>query len=257
MEKGNKYWLEEEETLCVFCRQELGRNRKEIIDKICNDELDRIKGNVLKQLWKEKEGEVTVHNDEKIEFFCLIFILKLLRIRGRKDIFISKVFWCKWRVAEATGQLADFHHEPALQESVQKAIRPVYEALSSDDLLQRCTGGNTQNDNESFNACIWKLAPKHLHCGVQTIRIAAYIAAGIFNEGYSSILKTMNTLGIIIGPNSKNFAVKTDEKRIAAADKNMSEFAKKARIEKINMQVQQNNIFEEEEGTLYGAGIAD
>lgn len=67
----------------------------------------------------------------------------------------------------------------------------------------------------------------------------------------------MNTLGIIVGPNSKNFAVKTDEKRIAAADKNMSEFAKKARIEKINMQVQQNNIFEEEEGTLYAAGIAD
>ncbi|XP_077258532.1 uncharacterized protein LOC143895352 isoform X2 [Temnothorax americanus] len=165
--------------------------------------------------------------------------------------------WCKWRVAEATGRLADFHHEPALQESVQKAIRPVYEALSSNDLLQRCTGGNTQNDNESFNACIWKLAPKHLHCGVETIRIATYIAAGIFNEGYSSILKTMNTLGIIVGPNSKNFAVKTDEKRIAAADKNMSEFVKKARIEKINMQIQQNNFFEEEEGTLYGAGMAD
>ncbi|KYN12276.1 hypothetical protein ALC57_15556 [Trachymyrmex cornetzi] len=38
--------------------------------------------------------------------------------------------------------------------SVQTAIRPVYEALSNDDLLQRCTGGNMQNDNESFNACV-------------------------------------------------------------------------------------------------------
>ncbi|XP_014474846.1 PREDICTED: uncharacterized protein LOC106744513 [Dinoponera quadriceps] len=87
--------------------------------------------------------------------------------------------------------LLNFHHEPALTASVQEAIPPVYEALSSDDLLQRCTGGNTQNDNESFNAYLWKLVPKHLHCGEQTIRIAAYIASGIFNEGYSSILKTM------------------------------------------------------------------
>lgn len=165
--------------------------------------------------------------------------------------------WCKWRVAEAKGELADFEHEPALQESVQNAIRPVYEALSSDDLLQRCTGGNTQNDNESFNACIWKLAPKHLHCGEQTIRIAAYIASGIFNEGYSSILKTMHTLGIVIGINSKNFAAKTDDKRITSAEANLSVLAKKARIDKISTKVQQNMLFEDEEGTLYGAGIAD
>ncbi|XP_067213596.1 uncharacterized protein [Linepithema humile] len=165
--------------------------------------------------------------------------------------------WCKWRVAEAKGELADFHHEPALIASVQEAIRPIYEALSSDDLLQRCTGGNTQNDNESFNACLWKLVPKHLHCGEQTIRIAAYIASGIFNEGYSSILKTMQTLGIVIGTNSRNFAAKTDEERVKSANASQSELIKKARIEKISAQVQQNMLFEDEEGTLYGAGIAD
>lgn len=165
--------------------------------------------------------------------------------------------WCKWRVAEAEGRLANFHHVPPLSESVQTAIRPVYEALSNDDLLQRCTGGNTQNDNESFNACVWKQAPKHLHCGVQTIEISAYIAAGIFNEGYSSVLKTMSTLGINIGPNSRHLAEKIDSKRMEAAEANMSEFAKKARIEKLFMQVQQNRMFEEEEGIMYGAGIAD
>ncbi|KYQ55981.1 hypothetical protein ALC60_05095 [Trachymyrmex zeteki] len=158
---------------------------------------------------------------------------------------------------KAEGRLANFHHVPPLSESVQTAIRPVYEALSNDDLLQRCTGGNTQNDNESFNACVWKQAPKHLHCGVQTIEISAYIAAGIFNEGYSSVLKTMSTLGINIGPNSRHLAEKIDSKRMEAAEANMSEFAKKARIEKLFMQVQQNRMFEEEEGIMYGAGIAD
>jgi len=165
--------------------------------------------------------------------------------------------WCKWRIAEAAGKLDDFHHEPALHESVQKTVRPVYEALSSDDLLQRCTGGNTQNDNESFNATVWKLAPKHLHCGVETIRISAYIAAGIFNEGYSSVLKTMSILGIVIGTNSRTLATKNDKQRITAAEKKLSEFAKKARIEKIGLQVQQQHLFEEEEEIMYGPGIAD
>lgn len=114
-----------------------------------------------------------------------------------------------------------------------------------------------KNDNESFNACLWKLVPKHLHCGEQTIRTAAYIASGIFNEGYSSILKTMQTLGIVIGTNSRNFAAKTDEERVKSANAKQSELMKKARIEKMSAQVQQNMLFEDEEGTLYGAGIAD
>jgi hypothetical protein len=35
---------------------------------------------------------------------------------------------------------------------------------------------------------ISRLAPKHLNCGAKILEIAAFIAAGIFNEGYSAIL---------------------------------------------------------------------
>lgn len=105
--------------------------------------------------------------------------------------------WCKWRVAEARGQPGSFVHDPPLHEDVQAALRPVYEALSSDDLLERCIGANTQNSNESLNSCVWKFAPKHLHCGAKTVEIATYLAANIFNEGFSSILKMMNVLGIV------------------------------------------------------------
>lgn len=62
--------------------------------------------------------------------------------------------WCKYNVTKATGKVDEFKHKPALDESVQDLIRPVYEALTVDDLLERCLGGNTQNDNESLNACI-------------------------------------------------------------------------------------------------------
>jgi len=66
------------------------------------------------------------------------------------------------------------------------------------ELLERCLGGETQNNNESFNSTVWRLTPKHFHCGPKVNEIAAYLATGIFNEGFYAVLKTM-TIGIIVG----------------------------------------------------------
>jgi len=75
--------------------------------------------------------------------------------------------WCKWQVTQALQQ--EFDHPPPLHTDVQKHVLPIYEDLSRDDLLERCLGGYTQNANESFNATIWRLAPKHLNCGIKII----------------------------------------------------------------------------------------
>jgi len=63
--------------------------------------------------------------------------------------------WCSWQRAKATGTLDEYTHKPPLHEEVYKAITPIYEKLTSDDLLTRCIGGFTQNSNESFNATVW------------------------------------------------------------------------------------------------------
>nr|XP_036677854.1 uncharacterized protein LOC108005992 isoform X2 [Drosophila suzukii] len=84
--------------------------------------------------------------------------------------------WCNWQVAKAEGKLETFKHKPPLAEIVADAIKPIYEALSNPD-LERCVGANTQNSNESFNAIVWRMAPKHLHCGSHVIEICTYIAA--------------------------------------------------------------------------------
>jgi len=63
-------------------------------------------------------------------------------------------------------------------------------------------GGHTQNANESLNTTVWRLAPKHLHSGLKIIEIA-FLAAGIFNEGYSSILRVMDALKLQIGSLAK------------------------------------------------------
>lgn len=62
--------------------------------------------------------------------------------------------WCKYRQSEATNSLTDYKH-PALSEEAKEILKPIYEDLTHDDLLERCLGGLTQNNNESFNSCVW------------------------------------------------------------------------------------------------------
>nr|XP_034192185.1 uncharacterized protein LOC117609681 [Osmia lignaria] len=129
-----------------------------------------------------------------------------------------------------------FEHPAPLHPDVQKYILPIYEDLSREDILQRCLGGHTQNTNESFNSTIWRFIPKHLHSGLKIIEIAPYLAAGLFNEGYASILQTMSTLEIIIGKQSKTYADKIDDHRVIRQERRsslMTKEARKARKEEI------------------------
>jgi len=70
-----------------------------------------------------------------------------------------------------------------------EAIKPIYVDLSKRELLDRCVGGFTQNNNESYNQLIWKISPKSLSGGALPVKIAAYISACIFNEGNIALLK--------------------------------------------------------------------
>lgn len=97
--------------------------------------------------------------------------------------------WCTWRVAETTEKLDKFKHQPALSKQVQNHLLPIYKDLSKDDLLERYLGAYTQNVNKNFNATIWRLAPKHLHCDSKTIEIAAYLTTANIQRRISSYIK--------------------------------------------------------------------
>lgn len=62
--------------------------------------------------------------------------------------------WCKWRQHEVAGVLHNFKHPPLLDDDVQEVLNPIYEELTADELLERCLGNNTQNNNESYNTCV-------------------------------------------------------------------------------------------------------
>ena len=77
--------------------------------------------------------------------------------------------------------------------------------LSWRELLERCEGGNTQNNNESYNGLLWHFAPKHLHNGLKTIDLANFLAVSIFNYGFYAILKMLHVMDVIIGPIAKEY----------------------------------------------------
>ena len=95
--------------------------------------------------------------------------------------------WCEWQRALAALpnktvkkkiKIPGFVHSyKPLPADVLKAIEPIYNDLSKDELLERCLGGFTQNSNESYNQLIWKLSPKYLSGGAVTVGIAAYLSA--------------------------------------------------------------------------------
>jgi len=139
---------------------------------------------------------------------------------------------------------------------VLKAITLIYEELSSENLLQQCIGGFTQNNNESLNALIWSFAPKCVFSGTKTVEIASYLAASIFNEGYKSLLKMIHVMNITIGPNAVAICTEVDNARISIADARLFEASKEGRVERRAMRSAIED-FCEKEGSFYEAGMAD
>lgn len=166
--------------------------------------------------------------------------------------------WCHWKKAEAMEVDPTLIPHPApLHPDVKEHLLPIYEDLSKDDLLNRCLGGHTQNANESFNNLIWRLAPKHLHSGSKTVEISAYIAAGVFNEGLSTILRVMNAMEIIVGKQSLAYAQLKDSERIQKQDTRTSLASQEARKARKELHQTNNQMYEDIEGLLYAPGIAD
>ncbi|KZC14778.1 hypothetical protein WN55_07101 [Dufourea novaeangliae] len=94
-------------------------------------------------------------------------------------------------------------------------------------------------------------------CKWRTVEIATYLATSIFNEGYTLVMKVMESLGIEIGFQAKNFTMNTDFQRTAAAESRASTSSKQARMDRYEQKRQVNEFYEAAEGLLYGVGIAD
>ena len=83
------------------------------------------------------------------------------------------------------------------------------------------------------------------------------MAAGMFNEGYSSVLSTMQLLDLKIGQQCKMLADNVDAQWIERKNRQASFSSKEARPARRLEQLHQNEFNEEAESLLYESGIAD
>ena len=96
----------------------------------------------------------------------------------------------------------------------------------------------------------------HLHYGIRIVKIAAYTATALFNEGYAAILK-MDVLKRKIGPQCKQYADSYDARHTKRQERASLSGAKEARAARMMNQIQEQDFFKESEGFLYGPRIAD
>ncbi|XP_039302711.1 uncharacterized protein LOC120357099 [Solenopsis invicta] len=172
--------------------------------------------------------------------------------------------WCEWQRAYAElpsnqkQKIKSFIHTyDALPIDVLTAIEPIYKDLSKQELLDRCVGGFTQNNNKSYNQLIWKISSKILPGGLIPIEIAAYVSACVFNEGSKALLQIMQAMGVSTGPNAHAFVADEDEGRVTIAERCAQENTQEARKHRRQKKIDALEVASAAEGLLYGPGIDD
>ncbi|GFX02775.1 uncharacterized protein TNCV_4437571 [Trichonephila clavipes] len=99
--------------------------------------------------------------------------------------------WCFYKRAIAKGETPGSHSsmKTYLSPQVVEKIRPVYQRLASDTILERCVAGKTQNSNESLHSCIWRKCPKEVFVSKRRLEIAVTDAIEKHNLGYVKSLE--------------------------------------------------------------------
>ena len=87
---------------------------------------------------------------------------------------VGETSWCSWQRAKAHNTLHEYNHKTPLHSDVQTAIFPIYENLSTDELLERCVGGFTQNTNESLNGKIWKIGARFISAALKLLKLRLF-----------------------------------------------------------------------------------
>ncbi|CAF1004640.1 unnamed protein product [Rotaria sp. Silwood1] len=112
------------------------------------------------------------------------------------------------------------HNKHSLSLGIMKAIRPVFDELAHPDALKKVINGGSQNNNESFHAVLWSLAPENRYTTGVVIDLYAAIAVLSYNEGDQSILPVIAELtGGGCGFYTKFAMRRLDERRVYSEHK--------------------------------------
>lgn len=167
--------------------------------------------------------------------------------------------WCFYNRATARGEIPPKHDKTTmttvLDSSVVTKIIPVYQKLASNELLERCKQGKTQNTNECLHSVIWNYCPKTVFVAKKKVDIAVTSAVSVFNMGceVSEKLKESAT-GLDMSESGMKVSMQRDKRRINQSvvthNTGHRSVRKRLKFSKMASQHQKKRA----EGTTYGAG---
>ena len=127
----------------------------------------------------------------------------------------DSVEWCSYKKQlndpQATNQKKK-KETKKLPESFLPHMLPLYKRLSDESILKRCVGGLTQNQNESFNASVWKRCPKERYFGTATVKHAVAMSVLTWNVGRQGQVQVFDKLEIPVNVFTKKALLVKDKK---------------------------------------------
>ena len=120
--------------------------------------------------------------------------------------------WCTFNRKQALGEKIPSHKEMKIYFHLTKRqlakVKGIYDRLTTDEMMERCMKGMTQNRNESLHSRVWKICPKHKNVSKLFVDFASATAVMHYNVGYE-----MSNLCDIFGMESPSGLVRYLKKK--------------------------------------------
>ena len=97
--------------------------------------------------------------------------------------------WCQFK-RDIANETQNYHPGKGLPLDIIAKIKPIYNDLSTSELLEKCLYGKTQNQNELFNGMVWDRIPKSTYFANNQLKVGTYDAVTNFNIRRKATLQT-------------------------------------------------------------------
>ena len=165
----------------------------------------------------------------------------------------GKDSWCKFQKDKAAGT-STHKHGPGLPLSVIQHVKPIFENLSSDKLLEECLHGKTQNQNEAFNGTIWERIPKTKYVSLSQLKFGVYDAVANFNIGKKASVLIYEKMCMLPGGHMLKGCRTANKRRLFHSGyKNLASSKKRRKIIR-GKKKSSDDTNKENEGTVYKPG---
>ena len=161
--------------------------------------------------------------------------------------------WCSYKQDQANGT-SNYKPGAGLPLDIVAKLKPIYNDLSSPDLLDKCLHGKTQNQNESFNAMIWERIPKTTYVSFDQLQLGTYDSVANFNIGRKASVLILSRLGIEPGKYTARGCATKNKKRLEMAGYKNRESSKTRRKVIRGLKKRKEDKHVEKEGITYESG---